>query len=87
MYNNDILKNILAYQKAGFENAYNSAVVIHDKTQGWLSEALDKAPYMPEQGKELVKSWMDNIKEARDGLKQYVSDQQSSIETLFTKAQ
>ena len=86
MDNNDILKNIFAYQKAGIENAFNSALVIHDKTQGWLDEALAKAPYMPEQGKEMVKSWMNTVKEARDGFKQYVNDQQSSIEALFTKA-
>lgn len=87
MNHTDIFKGILAYQKAGFENAYNSAVVIHDKTQGWVDEALEKAPYMPEQGKELVKTWLNTIKETRDGFKKFMSDQQSQLESLFTKNQ
>lgn len=87
MDNTDIIKNIFAFQKAGFENAYNSAVTIHNKTQSWIDEALEKTPYMPEQGKELVKTWMNTIKETRDGFKEFVTDNQSKLESLFTQAQ
>ena len=84
MINQEIMKNILAYQKAGFENAYNSAVTIHQKTQGWIDETLAKAPYFPEPGKMLVDSWMNTIKETRDGFKQYVNEQQAQIEAFLS---
>lgn len=86
MNTNELFKNILAYQKAGFENAFNSAVTIQNKTQGWLDENLENVPFFSEQGKEWVKTWMNTVTETRDGYKQFVSEQQNWFETLWNRS-
>ena len=39
---------------------------------------------IPEQGKEFVTSWMNTIKETREGFKEYVTDQQNRFESLWS---
>jgi hypothetical protein len=83
MIKNDIVKNILAYNKAGFENAFNSLVYIQNQAEGFIEKTLDENTYIPKEGKDLVKNWIKMGKDARDNAKRAVNSGQDQFEALI----
>jgi hypothetical protein len=82
MYQTNIIQNIITFNKAGFENAYNSLVAMHNKAQDFINDNIGKSPYIPDEGKKLVKSWFSLMTDTRDNVKNAVTEGQDKFAAI-----
>ena len=64
-----IFKQMIDFNKATFENAYNTVVLLQDQAERMTSTVMDQTTWMPEEGKKAVNEWVKAYKKGRDDIK------------------
>ncbi len=59
------IKEAIEYNRKNIEKAFEAAETVHGKTEEYTGKALEQAPLVPEQGKELVRTWFEEGRRLR----------------------
>jgi Mg2+ and Co2+ transporter CorA len=86
MKNNDLIKKALDYNKKGFETIFEAAEKVQGKAEEYTGKAVDDATFVPEQGKALLKNWIETGRKARTGFRNAVLKGHERLESLLSAA-
>jgi hypothetical protein len=71
------------FNKGAFNNAFNAMVMVQDQTETLATSMLNQATWLPEEGKNAVREWVDAFKKGRDAYKKTVDDAFAKVEEFF----
>jgi hypothetical protein len=86
MKQNELIKKTFEYSRLGFEKAFEAAETVHGKTEEFTGKALEQATLVPEQGKELVRKWIEEGRRVRREIKEAVLKGHEKFEGLLFTA-
>lgn len=86
MKENELIKITFEYSRQGFEKAFEAAETVHGKTEEFTGKALEQAALVPEQGKELVRKWIEEGRRVRREIREAVLNGHEKIEGLLFTA-
>ena len=58
---NAMLKQMLDFNKTAFDNGFNAMLMIQEQNAKMVNTFLEQAAWMPEEGKKLIRDWVDEI--------------------------
>jgi hypothetical protein len=76
----EMARQMIDFQKTGFDNAFSAVVVLQDQTEKMTSSLLDQAGWFPPQAQEAVNAWVNSYKKGRDDFKKFVDDNFEKME-------
>jgi len=77
-------KQMLAFQKTLFNNAFNAMITVQDQTEKMAGAFLGQVPWVPEEGKKTIANSAESYKKLRDDFKKAVDDGFVKLEGMFT---
>ncbi len=80
MTNTEIIKKTLKYNRITFENVYKTIVSVQEEGIKTTGQALEKAAFIPEEGKKVVHQWLAASKEAGEKFRKSVLKGHEQIE-------
>jgi alcohol dehydrogenase class IV len=83
MKNNDVLKKVLEFNKAAFENAYTTIAAAQGEAKKATEQLLEKISFIPEEGKAYTLKYFEATKEAGEKFRQAVLKGHEQIETYI----
>jgi polyhydroxyalkanoate synthesis regulator phasin len=78
-----LLKQIIEFQKATFDNSFNALATLQEQGETMISTSLNQAEWLPEEGKKVIKDWLDNYKKARTEFKNTVDGNFKKVQEFF----
>lgn len=82
---NQIAKQMIDFQKIAFTNGYDLMAMIQDQAASATEAMMNRAGFLPEEGRKAMKSWINVCQEERDRFKSYVEAGFASLEKRFPK--
>ena len=67
-------KQMIAFQKATFDNSFNAAVMLQDQAEQLFNASIEQAAWLPEESKRMVDEWVRICKTGRDEFKNAVDE-------------
>jgi hypothetical protein len=64
-----IVRQMLEFNKAAFDNNFKAMALLQDQTENFVSRFLEKAAWMPDDGKKAINKWLDVYKKGRTDFK------------------
>jgi len=78
-----VFKQMVEFNKAAFNNAFNAMVLVQDQTETLAGTLLNQATWMPAEGKQAIQDWVDAFKKGRETYKKTVDDAFKKVATYF----
>ena len=78
-----IFKQMMEFNKAAFNNAFNAMVMVQDQTETLTSNMLNQATGIPEEGRKALQDWVDAFKKGRKEYKKTVDEAFNKVEEFF----
>ncbi len=78
-----IAKQMIDFNKAAFNNTFNTMTALQEQTEKMVTGLMDKAPWLPEQGKKVVEDLSDSYKQGCENFKNCVDENFKRVESLF----
>lgn len=80
MEQNQIIKQMVAFNQATFNNSFNALVLLQDQFERVAQTAIDQADWLPAEGQKAIDSWVEAYKTGRDNYKKYMDDSYQKVE-------
>ncbi|MCP4020231.1 MAG: hypothetical protein GY729_00175 [Desulfobacteraceae bacterium] len=80
-----ILKQMIDFNKTAFDNTFSTMTMVQDQTEKAFSSMIDQNPWLPEDGKKVMQSWVDSYKKSCDEFKKLTDENFSKVETYFNE--
>jgi glutamate/tyrosine decarboxylase-like PLP-dependent enzyme len=84
MFTQTIAKQMIDVHKTTFENSFKTMVAMQDQAEGMVNTWLEQAPWMPQEGKQVLGQWVAACKKGRDGYRQMVDESFEKAQDLFS---
>jgi hypothetical protein len=81
-----LAKQMIDFNKATFDNSFNSMVLLQEQTEKMVSSFLDQAAWLPEEGKKALKEWVATYKKGREEYKKMVDEGYKKVDSYFADA-
>ena len=78
-----LLKQMIEFNQATFNNIFNATVLVQDQFERVAKAALDQIPGLPAEGRKTVENWADVFKDGRNSYKQQIDNSFEQAEKLF----
>ena len=78
-----IAKKVIDFNKANFDNTFEAITVLQDHSEKMVGFFLEKATLFPEDGKKIIKEWLESYKQGRKDFKETVDNSFKSVENFF----
>lgn len=82
-----LFKQMIDFQKATFDNSFNALTTLQEQGEKMVNTFLEKAVFLPEEGKAAVKKWVDAYKEGRTKYKDAVDQNFKKVEDYFSESE
>lgn len=80
-----MMKQMIDFNKAAFENAFNTMTLLQDQTERMTNVFLEQAPWLPKEGRKVIDEWMKAYKTGRDSFKNSMDDAFKKVENYFAE--
>ncbi len=80
MEQNQILKQMIAFNQATFNNTFHALVLLQDQFERVAQTAIDQANWIPAEGQKAIETWVEGYKTGRDNYKKYMDDSYQKVE-------
>jgi hypothetical protein len=81
-----MVKQVFDFHRSTFDNFIKSVFSIQDQAEKSVSLFLDRAPWLPEDGKNMIVDWGSIYKKGREDFKRAVDDGYDKMESYLTIA-
>ena len=81
-----ITKQFFDFQKAAFNNIYNTMTMVQEQAETFGTGLIAQNPTLPQPAKEAVDGWLKMCKKARDEYKKAVDESFKNLEGYFAGA-
>jgi gas vesicle protein len=78
-----ILKQMIDFNKATFDNSFNAMIMLQEQTERMSEQLLSQAAWLPEDGKKAITDWVNAYKTGRDDLRKNVDDSFKKVTEFF----
>lgn len=78
-----MLKQIMNFNKAAFDNAYTSMAMLQDQTEKIANMSMEKATWIPEEGKKFADEWAKAYKQGCEDFKKAVDNNFKKVEDFL----
>lgn len=78
-----IVKQMLEFNQATFNNVFDSMVLMQDQFEKIADTALDQIPGLPAQGRKAIENWKEAFKSGRKSFKQQIDNGFEQADKLF----
>jgi polyhydroxyalkanoate synthesis regulator phasin len=78
-----IAKKIIDFNKSNFDNTFEAVNLLQDHSERMVDLFLEKATLFPEDGKKVIKEWLESFKKGRKDFKDAVDNSFKSVENYF----
>ena len=79
-------KQMIDFNKATFDNAFNAMVLLQEQTEKMTKDFVGRATSLPDEGTKTLNEWIQTIKKGRDEFKKVVDESFNKVEAFFTEA-
>lgn len=76
----EINKQVLDFQKGAFAGWYGVVSSLQDQAASAVDTMLDQTSWIPEQGRQIISSWLSACKNERDRYKIYMEESFAGLE-------
>jgi len=80
-----IAKQMIDLQKKSFEGFIENAIILWDQMESMLNMFYNHAPWIPEEGKKMFRTWIDSNKRGCVTIKDTVNNGYASLGKCFEK--
>jgi hypothetical protein len=81
-----ILKQMVEFNKATFDNSFNAMVMLQEQNERMANTLIDQATWLPEEGKKAITEWVSAYKKGRETFKNNVEDSFKKVLDYFEDA-
>jgi hypothetical protein len=85
MNTNKITKQALDFQKGVFASWYGAMSILQDQAALAMDTMLDQTVWIPDQGRQVISSWISTCKNERDRFKVYMDESFSGLEKYLAQ--
>jgi hypothetical protein len=78
-----MLKQMVEFNQATFNNAYNAIALLQDQFERVANTVLDQATWLPAEGRKAIEQWVESYKTGRENFKKYVDESYKKVEEYF----
>lgn len=82
---NKMAKQMIDFQKATFNNTFNTMNMWQEQSEQMLNTFLEQTPMLPQQNKEAINEWLKVCKKAREDYKKTIEESFKNLESYFTE--
>ena len=83
METNPMFKQMLDFNKTAFDNTFNAMSTIQEQNAKMMSTFLEQASWMPEEGKKLIRNWIDAYKKGYEDFKKTADENYRKVNDFF----
>lgn len=87
MEQKQIVKQMMDFNKKAFDNSFSAMSELQDQTEKLVLNFLDKAEWVPEEGKKALQDWIVNCKKSRNDFKAAADDGYRKVAEFFEQAE
>ena len=80
---NAMLKQMLEFNKTAFDNSFNAMLTIQEQNAKMVNTFMEQATWMPEEGKKVVRTWVDSYKKGCKDFKKAADENYKKVEEFF----
>ncbi len=80
-----ITKEMMEFNKSIFDNTFNTITSIQDQSEKMLNSFMEKALWLPDDGKKAIKDWISAFKKGRDDFKTATDEKYETVADYFLK--
>jgi len=80
-----VAKQMIAFNKAAFDNNFKAMTALYDQTERMISKFWEKSPMFPEEGKKVISEWLKTYKSGCENFKKTVDENFKKVEEYFNK--
>ncbi|GKT09380.1 hypothetical protein [Desulforhabdus sp. TSK] len=80
-------KQMIDFNKATFDNTFSAMVLVQEQMERTVGSFLEKATWLPDEGKKLLNEWMASYKKGREDFKKTVDESYKKLEDYFSKTE
>jgi polyhydroxyalkanoate synthesis regulator phasin len=78
-----VLKQMIDFNKAAFNNTFNAFVMLQDQAESMSNTLLTQATGLPQEGKNAIEELVKNCKTGRETFKKTVDESFKKVEDFF----
>lgn len=87
MEQKQIVKQMMDFNKKAFDNSFSAMSQLQDQTEKLMLNFLEKADWVPEDGKNALQDWIVNCKKSRNDFKAAADDGYRKVAEFFEQAE
>jgi hypothetical protein len=80
---NLMLKQMLAFNKTAYDNSFNAMLTIQEQNSKMVDTFLEQASWMPEEGKKLIRNWVNAYKKGCEDFKKAADENYKKVDEFF----
>ena len=80
---NQMLKQMLEFNKTAFDNSFNAMLTIGEQNEKMVNTFLEQATLMPEEGKKLIMEWVETYKKGNQDFKKAADGNYKKVLDFF----
>ena len=80
---NAMLKQMLDFNKTAFDNSFNAMLTIQEQNAKMVNTFLEQAPWMPDEGKKVIRDWVNAYKKGCEEFKSTADENYNKVEKFF----
>jgi hypothetical protein len=85
MDNQQITGKMLEFNKSVFDSTFKMIIAIQDQSECMLTSFMDKATWLPDDGKKAITDWISTYKKARNDFQAVADDKYEKVANYFSK--
>ena len=74
---------MLDFNKSAFDNSFNAMLTIQEQNAKMVSTFLEQATWMPEEGKKVIRDWVDAYKKGCENFKKAADENYKKVDDYF----
>ena len=78
-----VLKQMIDFNKAAYNNTFNAFVMLQDQAESMSNTLLTQATGLPQEGKNAIEELVKNCKTGRETFKKTVDESFKKVEDFF----
>ncbi len=78
-----VLKQMIDFNKAAFDNTFNAIAILQDQAESSSNTLLAQATWLPKEGKKAIDEWVKTCKTGRETFKKSVDESFKKVEDFF----
>ena len=78
-----VLKQMIDFNKAAYNNTFNAFVILQDQAESLSNTLLAQATWLPQEGKKAIEELVKNCKTGRETFKKSVDESFKKVEEFF----